>query len=272
MSNNRQCELNRDYEKTWTEFIRVQSLGRMVAERLQKRKPYHQLLHRHIQAFPDPVILELGCGAGSDIRAMKQTNPNARAFGTDILPESIRISRTVASQAKAPVGFFVSDIHQLPVKSLSVHVVFSQGLMEHFTDVVSLLREQARIIAPGGALVMNVPQRFTGYTIHKHLRMRKGTWQLGRETSFSWRNMKALGRALKLPVVDVIGYQYWRSWGEPAFVLRDLVRKLQTQSPVRFQAATHRFSEIWDRHWNRLESRLGHYFLQNIVVVFRKPE
>ena len=104
----------------------------------------------------------------------------------------------------------------------------------------------------------------------KKKEMRNNNWELGWETEFSYNDLKKLGNQLGLKEVCVSGYQYWRSWREPAFVFKDLVDKIFRRMPLfRFKM----FAIIRKKYnalWQKLELRWGHYFLQNIIIVFEK--
>ena len=79
-----------------------------------------------------------------------------------------------------------------------------------------------------------------------------------------------MGENLKLMEVDVAGYQYWKSWKEPVFVMKDLVDKVFRRLPLNnirlFKKTKLKYNAIWEK----LEKKWGHYFLQNIVIVFQK--
>jgi len=119
-------------------------------------------------------------------------------------------------------------------------------------------------------LIVNVPQKYTGYTVYKHLMMLLGRWEWGYETEYSSGMLERSGSALGLEVLEKKGYGYWRSPFEPFFMMRTVVQKAGKirfikESPV--HGAIERF---WDRKWKALESRYGHFFMRNIIYVYRK--
>ncbi|MEK6710849.1 MAG: hypothetical protein AABZ64_09750, partial [Nitrospinota bacterium] len=64
---------------------------------------------------------------------------------------------------------------------------------------------------------------------------------------------------------------YWRSWFEPAWVLRDLYRKAPRRNPWGGRAPFPALHRAWERLWEGIEGRFGHLFCKNVIVCFRKP-
>jgi hypothetical protein len=104
----------------------------------------------------------------------------------------------------------------------------------------------------------------------KKCAMKNRKWDLGWETEFSYADLKNVGRELGLTTKEAIGYQYWKSWKEPVFVLRDLYEKFQRRNPCRAKRFFLLVKKGYDRFWDCLEKKWGHYFMQNIAIVFQK--
>lgn len=265
-----QNRLTRDYETIWTSYLHRERFMPIAEERRSDRESYYRMIAKHIPSVPNPVVLELGCGTGIDINLIKRSCPYIVPVGTDISFQSIYVGLRVSGEFKNRVGFMVSDVRDLPVRSNALDVVFSQGLLEHFGDPGKILLEQSRIVRGGGVILVNVPQKFTGYTLMKKRKMRKGVWKMGWETEFSYRQLREMGKAIGLAEVDVIGSQYWKTWWEPMFVLRDLYGKSHRRNPMRSFRIFKSIQKGVDAAWQRIEDKWGHLFMKNIVVVFRK--
>ncbi len=52
------------------------------------------------------------------------------------------------------------DLRKLSFENETFDVVYSQGVLEHFSSVHESLREQLRITKVGGYIVVDVPQTF----------------------------------------------------------------------------------------------------------------
>jgi SAM-dependent methyltransferase len=216
-------------------------------------------------------ILEVGCGSAIDLAILAHRVPRAHAVGLDISAEALRVARAAVARVGSRAAFCRGDLFRLPFADRSFGVVFSQGVLEHFRDPEAALREQVRVLAHGGALLVSVPQRWTGYTAHKRRAIRRGTWPWGWEGEFTARDLRAMGRAEGLECVEVFGSQYWRAWGEPAWILRDLYGKIHRRNPLAALLPFAQLAGLNERLWGALEARWGHLFLQNVVAVFRKP-
>jgi ubiquinone/menaquinone biosynthesis C-methylase UbiE len=266
----KQNKLMQDYNLIWDSYLKNENLTKIQNIRLINRQPYYETIQKYICHFNYPTVLELGCGTGIDINAVYNENRNIFPCASDILITSMEVGRKVGHLFKNQIKFFVSDTLDVPLKDNKVDIVFSQGLVEHFRNPLAVVKEQTRILKKGGFLIINVPQKFTGYTVIKKAEMRKGQWELGWETAFSYQDLRIIGHKLNLKQVAVLGYQYWKSWREPAFVLKDLIDKIFRRVPVSSYKLCAQIQKSYNTLWKKLERKWGHYFLQNIIIVFRK--
>ena len=259
-----------DYEKVWDEFIEQDNFASQIDQRFLGRSKYYSAIEKYLYGFPIPKILEIGCGTAIDINLIASRNPQWQCFGGDISQKSITIGLRVREIFGNSVKYLVCDTQTLPIQDDSFDLVFSQGLVEHFRNPESIVAEHSRILKNGGILIINVPQKFTGYTLMKTRRMRQRKWRLGWEAAFSCQDLKALAERLSLKEMEVFGYQYWQSWSEPTFVIRDLYEKLHRRNPLNGLAFFVLIKRAYDHLWQLLEKKWGHYFMQNIVIVLQK--
>lgn len=263
--------VHEDYDRIWETFLQQKDIMRLLAERTKDRKRFHKALFEFAKTNKTHTILEIGCGTGLDLNIFYNCHPSSLCFGSDLSKAGVSIAVKVATALGNPIRFFISDTRQLPLKNESLDLVFSQGLLEHFTDPLSITAEQSKALRGGGILIINVPQRYSGYSLHKKRLIRKGKWELGWEREFSYADLQELGKLLGLEEQTVFGYQYFKSWWDPAFVLRDLYDKFDRINPVRNIFPFPFFKKLYDTLWGNLEKKWGHYFMQNIVIVFEKP-
>lgn len=113
-----------------------------------------------------PVLLDFGCGNGA--QTFSFVDRCSHAIGLDIDPEFLsRFQALAAARGLAgrfhPVRYAGVDI---PVATASVDCVISFAVLEHVADEALALQEIARIVKPGGTLIMSVPNRWWIFETH----------------------------------------------------------------------------------------------------------
>lgn len=96
--------------------------------------------------------LDVGCGAGRITAAIDAVH----VTGIDISPDMLAIAREHVPGA----SFQQSDGSRFPVESGSMDAVFSLYVLQHFAqreDVAQIIRETARVLAPGGTALLQIP-------------------------------------------------------------------------------------------------------------------
>lgn len=170
-------------------------------------KPNYAVIDEVERCFPKGVkgkkILELGAGSGCDIVSL--TLEGAEGYALDFSKESLKSMNYWAREKKAKVKNILADIKKIPLKDNTFDCIYSVGLMEHFPDPIPYLKEQIRLLKPGGFLIIDVPQTFTLYTIAKNIRMMKGTHPFGWETQYNTFQLKNIAEKLNQPVHRIYG-------------------------------------------------------------------
>jgi SAM-dependent methyltransferase len=97
-------------------------------------------------------ILDAGCGTGGMLRALER---KGAALGIDVSTEAIRFARRRAGPSPLVRG----DVSRLPFASSSFDLVTSFDVLYHrnVPDDALALAELARVLKPGGILLMRVP-------------------------------------------------------------------------------------------------------------------
>ena len=103
---------------------------------------------------PGSVVLDLGCGAGTDLLiAAQMTGPEGRVIGVDMTASMLDRARAGADE----MGLSNLELHEaliesVPVADASVDVVISNGVIDLVPDKDSVFDEIDRILRPGGRL------------------------------------------------------------------------------------------------------------------------
>jgi SAM-dependent methyltransferase len=103
---------------------------------------------------PGSVVLDLGCGAGTDLLiAAQMTGPSGRVIGVDMTPAMLERARASAHEmGLANVELYESLIESLPLQDASVDIVISNGVLDLVPDKDAVLDEIDRVLRPGGRL------------------------------------------------------------------------------------------------------------------------
>ena len=111
----------------------------------------HWLLGR---VQPGEVVLDLGCGAGTDLLvAAQMTGPTGRAIGVDMTPAMLeRAAKSAREMGLENVELHESLIEAVPLADASVDVVISNGVIDLVPDKERVFDEIDRVLRPGGRL------------------------------------------------------------------------------------------------------------------------
>jgi ubiquinone/menaquinone biosynthesis C-methylase UbiE len=152
-------------------------------------------------------ILEVGCGRGATL--LDLASRGANVVGLDYSEEALAQCRELQSlnAVSGRATFVGGDARKMPFPERSFDFVFSVGLIEHFQEPAGILLEQYRVLREGGYLLVQVPQKYSLYTVVKKVMIGLGKWPYGGwETEFSDVEISALVSQVGLEPKYVYGY------------------------------------------------------------------
>lgn len=102
------------------------------------------------------TLLDIGCGSGTAVRAAALALTHGRATGIDPTPAMIRaaVAQTRSHPARQRIEFIEAPAEALPVDTASVDAVIAVGALHHWGDIPQSLAEIARVLKPGGRLIV----------------------------------------------------------------------------------------------------------------------
>lgn len=100
------------------------------------------------------AVADLGCGRGELLADLATRRP-ARLCGVDFSPERLAAARRRLGPATLLVAGNLNA--GIPLASSSLDVVCCTEVIEHLKDPEGFLQEVARVLRPGGQLVVSVP-------------------------------------------------------------------------------------------------------------------
>lgn len=135
----------------------AQSFGRAAftydtVAQLQRDVGKHLLQYAPVQLESGATVIDLGSGTGFFSRQLAARFDSASIIGLDIAEGMLHFSQqqTHAHQIKWLCG----DAESLPLADQSVDLIFSSLVIQWCSNLLQLLRELARVLKPGGQLVV----------------------------------------------------------------------------------------------------------------------
>lgn len=108
-----------------------------------------ELTRAALELHPFPagsVLLDLGCGPGGTLEFLSQQG---------FEPIGVEISPALADEARTHGRVIEADIHDLPLEAHSVDGIFCECVLSLAADQGRVLSECARVLRPGGALIIS---------------------------------------------------------------------------------------------------------------------
>ena len=214
-------------------------------------------------------ILEVGAGTGRD--AVTLASMGAEVLTLDYVSGSLGLTLKAAGNAGVKVAAVCGDGMGSPFADNTFDIVFHQGLLEHFRDPLPMVRDNLRILKPGGCAVIDVPQTFHYYTLGKQLLIALDKWFAGWETQFTIDQLEGLAKDEGLEIVRSYG-----DWMVPGLWYRALRKTLLTRTGRKLPMFPEpipplaRLGEAWRRAFGR--TRLSLYTTPTIGIIARKPQ
>ena len=102
---------------------------------------------------PGMRLLDAGCGPGSITVGLAETLGSGEVVGVDVEPAVLEAARTFAAERGVTnVRFVAGSAFALPFPYAAFAAAFAHTLLEHVGDGVAALRENPRVVKPGGVI------------------------------------------------------------------------------------------------------------------------
>ncbi len=142
----------------------------------------------------------------------------AEVVSVDYSLPSLRVIKAQLAERDS-LSLCCGDAFALPFPDGTFEVVFHQGLLEHFRNPDDLIAENARVLKPGGHILVDVPQRYHYYTVIKHVLIALRLWFAGWEREYSVGELERMLRKHSFSIVSSYG-----EWFNPPMWYRMLRR------------------------------------------------
>ena len=165
-------------------------------------------------------VLDAGCGDGELVCAL--ASRGAEATGVDPDPAMLIAARLRAAKAGVRATFRAGRVEQLPFPDAAFAVVTAVTVLCFVPDARGAVREMARVLRPGGRLVLGELGRWSLWAALRGVRgwLGSSTWKAARFRSAS--ELRALAEQAGLSVSVIRGAVYYPPIGMLARVLAPL--------------------------------------------------
>jgi SAM-dependent methyltransferase len=208
--------------------------------------PWHQLVCARLAhtRFAGQHLLEIGCGRGAFAGWLATREvPPAVQIAADFSTTALAMAQRVAPHAA--IRWLAADAMQLPLPPRSLDVVVSCETIEHVPDSRGAIAEFARVLVPGGRLLLTCPNylnatgAFRGYLRTRGRRYTEGGQPINhplvfcrvrqwvRQAGFRIVFTRAVGHYLpfpgrspiRFPALDTIpGQRLWEEFALHTFI------------------------------------------------------
>ncbi len=102
---------------------------------------------------------DLGCGSGVILSEILMMKPLWTGHGLDISREAITYARKLAAhkQVADRTSFRAGNVTHLPYADESLNLIIASEIIEHMPEPERVVGEIARVLKPGGQLVLTMP-------------------------------------------------------------------------------------------------------------------
>jgi protein-L-isoaspartate O-methyltransferase len=113
------------------------------------------LLHSDTHYPTGSLVLEAGCGIGSQTITLAKNSPEARIVSIDVSKDSLKTARArTEAEGISSVSFQAADIFALPYENDSFDHVFVCFVLEHLLEPGRALAALKRVLKPGGSITV----------------------------------------------------------------------------------------------------------------------
>jgi ubiquinone/menaquinone biosynthesis C-methylase UbiE len=145
-------------------------------------------------------LLEIGCGSARTLHYLDQTYESCECYALDLSPQAIHLVRSINPLFNTGIA----NAFSLPLVSNQIDIVFSIGLIEHFTreQAEQIVCEKIRVTRSGGMVAIMVPWKSSAYNLIVRKAFGKH-WPFGDEKPFHRQELELFMQQLGLIEIEI---------------------------------------------------------------------
>lgn len=140
------ARVRQSFDRAARQYDAHARLQRQVREEMLARLAWHK------KDFE--VIVDLGCGTGAALQALRQRYPKARILGLDLALGMLEMARGRQPWWRKP-RLVCADMECLPLMDASVDLLFSNLTLQWSHDPEQVFREVRRVLKPEGVFLFS---------------------------------------------------------------------------------------------------------------------
>lgn len=150
-----QKQVRRNFSRVAADYDKSALLPREIAARMLERLDYVRLAPQR--------ILDLGCGTGASLSALRERYADAQLIGADLSESMLLAGKRAHSRLRWLLPFMragktpllVADASVLPFRAGSMNLLWSNLMLHWLDNPVLALREMHRVLAVDGLLMFS---------------------------------------------------------------------------------------------------------------------
>jgi len=138
----------------------AQTYDQSILNRLLFRRCYMKFIELILRYYPDknqPLrLLDVGCGTGTFIAMLAETELEIHPFGLDMAEQMCRLGIEKAGRIGLDriVHFVTADSEHMPFDQASFDIITCSNSFHHYPHQDFVLHEMHRVLKPGGRLML----------------------------------------------------------------------------------------------------------------------
>lgn len=147
-----------------------------------------QLIKQVLSSHSPIKILDIGCGTGETLTYLSTHFPGTNLYGVDSQPSAVMFARK-----RGHKHIMLAQAERLPFKSQTFTTILFLDVIEHILDHKRVLLEAARVLKPGGIILITSPALHFIWSRHDS--------NQGHQRRYTRTIFKNLSQSLNLPIL-----------------------------------------------------------------------